>query len=63
MSQTVGLDDELLSAATAAFLAHPDTLASFVTAMSAIFIDRTFTRLRSLAAVRRHRLAPNPLTG
>jgi hypothetical protein len=39
VSQTVGLDDELLSAATAAFLAHPDTLAPFVTAMSAIFIE------------------------
>lgn len=50
MSQTVGLDDELLSAATAAFLAHPDTLASFVTAMSAIFIEG-----RSLAC------APSPL--
>jgi hypothetical protein len=41
MSHTLGLTDELLSAATAAFVADPDTLASFVKAMSAIFIERS----------------------
>jgi hypothetical protein len=39
MSHTLGLTDEVLSAATAAFLANPDTLSWFVNAMSVIFIE------------------------
>jgi hypothetical protein len=47
---TLGLTDEVLSAATAALFAYPETLASFVKVLSAIFIEG-----RSLAC------SPSPL--
>jgi hypothetical protein len=39
MSHTPGLTDEVLSAATAAFLAYPEVFSSFLTTLSAIFIE------------------------